>query len=413
MENIDTPSMAISVRFKHRSESDAKNDIRHDLRRGPQPKYVDGTRTRMNTTIVQPKSPAILRDLCIKRRELQPMSRKPKGSFTVASSSIITFGRGLKSHVEALDQERQDELYEAVAEAVAAHLGIELTGLVAHRDEVSPHAHGQHPGRHSDGRPMGKVITPTIASELQDIAMAAAKPFLPMVERGKKKADRIADGDDLSKIINRSVRQLHDDMPKEIQAVQAKLSKTKAKLKKNKRLLKKAKSDLANVDAENKKRTAVIEKRLATYQVRVDTSQEEITSKEAKLANLQSAIDDAEQQAQNIRKITRQEGHQEGLEQGLEEGRQQGREEGLREGRDAAAEELHGLRSEIQKLRDQIKDMVLSFRAYLHHMLKRPPMDNIETYLRGEVQETLARHIPEPPISEDAFKDADTNSPPF
>ena len=210
--------MALSVRFKHRSESSAKNDLRHDLRRGPQPKYIDKDRTCLNTVIIEPASPSVLRDLCAERRKLIPMQRKAKITESVASSSIITFGRGLQAHVDELDHERQDELFTAVAKAVADHLGIEVTGLVGHRDEVSLHAHGQHPARHPDGRPMSRVITRKVASEIQDVAMEAARSFLPMIERGKKKADRIKDGDDPSTINNRTVRQLHEDLPLEIEA---------------------------------------------------------------------------------------------------------------------------------------------------------------------------------------------------
>ena len=210
--------MALSVRFKHRSESSAKNDLRHELRRGPQPKYIDAKRTYLNTVIIEPASPSVLRDLCAERRKLIPMQRRAKITDSVSSSSIITFGVGLQFHVDALNQDRQDELYASVARSVAEHLGIEVTGLVAHRDEVAPHAHGQHPARHPDGRPMGKVITRNVASEIQDVAMEAARPFLPMIERGKKRAERIKDGDDPSTINNRSVRQLHDDLPKEIEA---------------------------------------------------------------------------------------------------------------------------------------------------------------------------------------------------
>jgi len=218
------PSMAISFRFKHRSESSAKNDIRHDLRRGPQPKYIDGKRSNLNSTIIEPVSPSVLRDLCIERRKLTDIKRASKLNHSVASSFIITFGKGLQKHVNDLSADEQNALYEIVAVAVTDHLGIELTGLVAHRDETASHAHGQCPARHEDGRPMGKVITPTIASTIQDIAMEAAASFLPMIQRGKKKSERIDDGEDPSAIYNRSVKRLHEDLPFEEAALDAQWS---------------------------------------------------------------------------------------------------------------------------------------------------------------------------------------------
>jgi|DEB0MinimDraft_12_1074336.scaffolds.fasta_scaffold04008_4 predicted nucleic acid-binding Zn-ribbon protein len=281
-----TPSMALSVRFKHRSESSAKNDIRHDLRRGPQPKYIDAFRSDHNSTIIKPVSPSILRDICAERRELVDTERKAKSNHSVASSFVITFGAGLQRHVEDLSYDLQDALYRAVAEAVTDHIGIELTGLVAHRDETAPHAHGQCPARHQDGRPMGKAITQAIASEIQTIAMQAAAPFLPMIKRGKPKADRIADGEDQSAIYNRSVRQLHEDLPREEAQLKDRISNLGSLIEaKEEQLIEatlrvsemqKRVDKLQNKIDDGEALTAAEEKRLATYQKRLDDRNAEL-----------------------------------------------------------------------------------------------------------------------------------------
>lgn len=288
MEKI--PSMALSARFRHRSESSAKNDVRHEMRIGLQPKYVDGSRTADNSVIIKPESPAKLRKLCIERREQRDMSRAPKITMSVSSSLIITFGVGLQKHVHNLSVDDQDALLEAVAKAVTDHVGIELTGLVGHRDETAFHGHGQSPAYNSEGQPMGKVITQKIASEIQTVAMEAAREFLPMIERGKKKAERIADGEDPSAVYNRSVKELHEDLPQEIAAARKQLDTALSRVAE-------MEGRVAELKAKEELNAAQA-KRLATYERRlVARKAEEVAalSQEARLVRLASdALDDRE-----------------------------------------------------------------------------------------------------------------------
>lgn len=289
-------SFAISIRFKHRNESSAKNDLRHDLRRGPQPKYIDGDRSGLNSVIIQPESPSILRKLCSERRELLDKQRKEKAAPSVASSFIITFGTGLQEHMNELSHDEQNALYEAVAVAATERLGIELTGLVAHRDETAPHAHGQCPARHPEGDPVSKVITPAIASELQDIAMEAARPFLPMIVRGKKKADRIAEGEDASAIYNRSVKQLHEDLPKEISAAEAALAIAQERVDEMQRYLAQTEAKLEAGKGDEVK----LAKRLATYEKRLADRNAELTAAEDKLRDTEAKAKEIEQREVSV-----------------------------------------------------------------------------------------------------------------
>lgn len=218
MKNIQ--SKALSIRFQHRSVGSSRNDMRHNLRVGKQPSYIDGSLTRLNSTIIEPQSPTELSKLCHARRG-EIMKRKAKSNMAVTTSFIITFGHALQDPVSALSQDEQDSLYHKVGVAITDHVGIELTGLVAHRDEVGHHCHGQTPARHPGGKPMSKVLTPAVCSEIQTAAMKAAQEFLPMIERGKRKVDRIAAGEPLSAIYNRTVKQLHDDLPLELKQAEA------------------------------------------------------------------------------------------------------------------------------------------------------------------------------------------------
>lgn len=295
-----TQNMALSFRFQHRSESSAKNDIRHDLRRGPQPKYIDGKRSHLNTVMIEPVSPSYLRDLCAERRELVKTERKVKINHSVASSFIITFGKGLQKHVDALPAEELDALFKAVADAVTDRVGIELTGLVAHRDETAKHAHGQCPARHPDGRAMGQVITRKIASEIQTIAMEAAKPFLPMIERGKPKAKRKADGEDPSAIYHRSVKQLHEDLPKEEAEMKGRITQLQTVIEAKEELVVEATARViemqkrvdklhAKIDA-GEEMTVAEEKRLKDYERRLNNRSSELQRFEGQLLDYREQV---------------------------------------------------------------------------------------------------------------------------
>lgn len=216
--------MAISFRFEHRDGSRLRARYRHDQRNGPQPGYVDGDRTPDNSTIIPYQPIPELRAMCQERRSTRATKRAMKSNAAIGSTFIITFGKGLQSHVDALSVADQDQLYSAVADAVGKRLGEDVAGLIAHRDETASHAHGVLPAVAKDGRPFSKVINRSVASEIQQIAEDAARPFLPMIEGRKTKAQRIADGEDPSRIYHRTVRQLHDDLPKELAAAQERVA---------------------------------------------------------------------------------------------------------------------------------------------------------------------------------------------
>lgn len=228
------------------------------------------------------------------------MQRKAKASMSVTTGLIITFGHDLQEPVSALSRDEQNQMYLRIAENITEHVGIELTGLVAHRDEVGHHAHGQCPARHPDGRPMGKVLTPAICSEIQTLAMEAAKEFLPMIERGKRKSDRIKDGDDPSTVFNRSVKQLHDDLPDELEAAKDELRVTSSEVLKMKNYVFKLEQKAAQVGELNAKEA----KRLATYEKRLDVRKAREAEALKVLTRLQRATDE-EQDARDIEQDAR------------------------------------------------------------------------------------------------------------
>lgn len=242
----------------------------HDLRTGHIPDYVDLERMADNSIILQPVQPSALRKVCLAHRANRPTQRAMKTDAAVASCFIITFGKAAQPVFEALPRAQQDAAYRAVGEAVASLLGSEVTGLVAHRDETAPHAHGQMPAYRPDGQPLSKVLTPSIAKRVQDVAAQAIAPFAPEIVRGKPKAQRIANGEPRSKTIHRSVQQLHNDLPKEISAKAAEVEKLRGRIARMR-----AREKLTEANART----------LATYERRLAERLEDIETKEKALAD--------------------------------------------------------------------------------------------------------------------------------
>jgi len=191
---MDQESFAISVRIEHRSMGRAKFARYHDMRTGHIPDYVDQARMGENSIILEPAPPSSLRRVCLDHRANRPTQRAMRTAAAVASCFIVTFGKAAQSIFAALPKDQQDAAYSAVPEAVAALLGSEITGLVAHRDETAPHAHGQMPAYRQYGQPLSKVLTPSMGNRVQDVAAQAIAEFAPEIVRGKPKAHRIADG---------------------------------------------------------------------------------------------------------------------------------------------------------------------------------------------------------------------------
>lgn len=297
----EPPNMAVSVRLQHRNLNGTTADIRHDRRIGRIPKYVDQDRSCLNSEILRGPTPHSMRAECVKLRELTPKIRKMRSDAAVSTRMVITFGKGLQPHFDALDVESQDKIYTEIAKAVADRVATSLLALVAHRDETAPHAHGQMLAVNKFGMPISKVATPTVMSELQDMAHQIALKYLPMCERGTKKADRIKRGDDPSKIYNRSVKQLHTDLPKEIEAKQTELDAITSQIPTLTDRVAEMQARVDKLESKERSLTAAEEKRLETYQNRLvdrqaklEEAQGELSALEGKLDSLTATIRDLE-----------------------------------------------------------------------------------------------------------------------
>ena len=204
-------SKAISVNLKRTTSTGSAGGQRnHDLRIGPQPRYVVAGRSHLNRILVEPLHASALRARAVERRAVSQPQRAMKSNASIAERGVITFGKDIQETVRS-DPDRADRLYRAVADRIGAQFGAEVTGLVVHEDETGPHAHFWLDSFDRNG----KAISPRIGrsgSKIQDIATAAARQVIPEIERGRSKKARVMAGEDPAKLQHRSVAELHADL---------------------------------------------------------------------------------------------------------------------------------------------------------------------------------------------------------
>jgi hypothetical protein len=212
-------SMTISTRLEHKSSSKAKG-MRHHCERSAKnlPNYIDKSRTHLNSILVAYPFESELRSECEALRSQRETKRAMKFDAAVLSDGLISFGTDAQKVINALSREKQDELFLETAKRLSEFCGSKLVGLTVHRDEQAIHAHYGMLAVGFDGKPLSKTLTPSRMSQMQEIAAAVWSDL--GIERGERKSERIARGDDADKIYHRGVKQLHEDLPKEIKSLQ-------------------------------------------------------------------------------------------------------------------------------------------------------------------------------------------------
>lgn len=214
---------AASLRIQAKPMSRAKGQRRHDLRIGKQPNYVDYDRNHLNRVLVEPRPlPRIQRENEA-LRSVRGCLRNIKSNAAVVVAGIITFGHEAQIMFACLTDEQQDAAYLELAERVADRLCTCLESLSIHLDESANHAHFELRGYTDDGIPVSKIATRNVTQDLQDITAEVMQKYCPDMERGNKKWNRISAGAAFAETINKSVKQLHQDLPSEIATKKAEL----------------------------------------------------------------------------------------------------------------------------------------------------------------------------------------------
>lgn len=219
----DSNSRAASTRIGSATAKTLSGQLRHDLRRGPQPAYVDPDRLHLNRVLIEPLPPGEMRKICQERRALRYTLRAMKSNAAVATRGVITFGAEAARMFEALTPDKQDLAFRELADAIAARLATSLHGLVVHLDEATIHAHYQLAAYNVHGNPIARTTSPRVLSELQDLTAEVMARHCPGIERGRSYGERIAAGASYADTVHKSVTELHRTLPADLEAKRAQL----------------------------------------------------------------------------------------------------------------------------------------------------------------------------------------------
>lgn len=272
---------AASTRLELRSAHRLGGQRKHDLRIGRQPAYVDPLRREHNRVLVAPATPALMRRLCADRRALRDTQRAMKRDAAVAACGVITFGAEAGGLFERLTAAQQDAAFMDLSEAIAERLNTTLHGLVVHLDETTIHAHYQLAAYNREGIPLSKATRPAVMSGLQDLTSEIMGRHCPGIERGHRYGDRIAAGAAFRETLHRTVRQLHQDLPREMDEKRAQVADASARVDEMRARVAKLQNKADLTDKETK--------RLATYQKRLEDRIKELEdarSEEMRLAGI-------------------------------------------------------------------------------------------------------------------------------
>lgn len=237
-------SLTVVIRIDRRDAGEYSGQRSHDHRIGtkehPIPGYVDQSRTHLNSTFwVAPECSGMhLKNEALKHKAREraalnyakalkskdPQSIKLAWSAkqacrqkysrggVVAYSILVGFGYEAQKIIDQLEYAEQDHLFEQAVMDVANAMNVEVVSLVVHRDETATHCQAQTTSVTFKG---AKVrMQPSDCARLQDIG---ARPFAHLgIKRGTPKAERQSKGDEWNKINHRTVKRLHEDLPREI-----------------------------------------------------------------------------------------------------------------------------------------------------------------------------------------------------
>jgi len=293
---------SISVHIQPLQFSKISGQTRHDLREKI-PSYVDKTLTAENSVLIKPLSAdelfSICRDLRKKRTD-KPM----KKNFRIGISGILTFSKDAQQVINGLDKEKQNELFKQATDKISEFLNVTVTGLVVHRDETALHMHFQMPAYDKQGFALSHIVDKSKLSQLQDVASEAFKEY--NIGRGVKKEQRIQDGEDYSKYIHRSVKELHQDLPKEIEQkkqriadLDKEIAEQQAKIEKNQRLILQNEQKLQAGKGDLEK----INKNIEIYQKREADAAAAIEKKVTEKTKLNNEIQNQKQTFEKYQKI--------------------------------------------------------------------------------------------------------------
>ncbi|WP_143515453.1 hypothetical protein [Pseudooctadecabacter jejudonensis] len=283
---------AVSVRIEPKTMSKAQFQRRHDFRIGAQPAYVDGDLSHLNRYLMELRPlPDIQRENEALRRRAG-RTRKLKSNAAVVTASIITFGCAAQNVFNRLPIKMQDRAFTELAQEIAVQLNTQLEALVVHLDETAIHAHFTLRAYTDSGEPISNATRLGDMAALQDLAAEVMQRYAPEIERGRKKKDRLQAGADYADTRHRTVKQLHEDLPLERNALEAEIADSEAKVAEQRASLEKTQRLLEKLEAK-KELTEKEAKRQETYSRRLEKKQADMVAEMKALEARRSALEEA------------------------------------------------------------------------------------------------------------------------
>lgn len=217
---LKIPRISVRIEFCAGSRK-VQGNTRHDSREGNKiPSYVNSELSGENSYIEYMDS----NYKNIRKEYEKNLSFKPRSDSAEIVRGIITFSSEAQPIVSALPKEKQDAMYKKTAERLSKELDLPIVNIAVHRDESAPHAHFVMLNCTTSKGKSLRAGKDTLR-RLQDIAADAMHEEGLNICRGKPKIDRIRDGEPMNKIIHRNVRQLHLDLPSEIELKKQQITK--------------------------------------------------------------------------------------------------------------------------------------------------------------------------------------------
>nr|WP_265575614.1 plasmid recombination protein [Donghicola mangrovi] len=280
-EDQNSNPKSASVRIGSMTAQKMAGQLRHDLRRGLQPDYVDASRIKLNRVLLEPSTTGELRNICEERRALRQCQRKMKSNAAIGTRGIITFGSEAAQMFEAIGSSQQDRAFRALTKAIARHLNTTVHGLVVHNDEATIHAHFILAAFNMNGDPLSKSTSPKVLSALQDIAYDVLSTFCPDMERGRRYGDRIAAGADYADTVHKSVKELHRTLPADLAKKRGELKTLELAEQEAEKRVQEMQTRVSKLHDKAKLSDAEV-KRLATYEKRLKDRVQALNTAQAK-----------------------------------------------------------------------------------------------------------------------------------
>ena len=323
-------SLTVSVRTEYVNAKKLAFQQKHDRRERKRiPHYINPELSRLNECVIDKGFSAkelLETNRAVRQKAVEegrcPLKRirRIKDTDAIAYRGIITWGTEAQKIINSLDGETQKKLYLEIARRISKEAGVPLLSLYIHRDEQAPHAHFTMNKFKRDGSTIN--LKKQDLKRFQDIAGEVCRDFGLPITRGIPKEQRVAAGEPVWNYLHKTVRELHDSLPREIELrkkelkeleediarksrerdafyreieeLERELAERQKKNEKAQTLLEQAKKKLAVLiekgQAESEK-AEKLEKRISTYENRIAGHEKEIAEAERTLSEKKAELD--------------------------------------------------------------------------------------------------------------------------